>query len=57
MHAGTCTHIMLTQHACKPIITFIYYMNCEMLFKKALYHHAFHSDAKGKVIKLYDSIS
>lgn len=57
MHAGTCTHIMLTQHACKPIITFIYYMNCEMLFKKALYHHAIHSDAKGKVIKLYDSIS
>lgn len=50
MHAGTCTHIMLTNDN-------IYYMNCEMLFKKALYHHAIHLDAKGKVIKLYDSIS
>lgn len=51
---------MYTHHAytaCMLTNDNIYYMNCEMLFKKALYHHAFHSDAKGKVKKLYDSIS
>lgn len=57
-HHHACWY-MYTHHAytaCMLTNDNIYYMNCEM-FKKALYHHAFHSDAKGKVIKLYDSIS
>lgn len=58
-HHHACWY-MYTHHAytaCMQTNDNIYYMNCEMLLKKALYHHAIHSDAKGKVIKLYDSIS